>query len=43
MELLLFVVVLLALDVAAVRWGVNYTEAINSPEWNHRRERGGIL
>lgn len=43
MELLFFVVVLLAVAVAAVRWGADSTEGVNSREWKRRLERGGIL
>ena len=33
----LFVVFLVALDVAALRWGVDSTDGINSPEWERRQ------
>jgi hypothetical protein len=43
MELLLFAVFLLALDLVAMRWGTNSTERIYSLEWKRRQERGGIF
>ena len=36
MELLLIVLLLIALDMAAVRWGHDSTEAVDSPEWERR-------
>ena len=33
---LLFVVLLVAFDLAALRWGVDSTDGINSPEWERR-------
>ena len=37
MLLIILLVVLLALDLAAMRWGVDSTDDINSPEWDRRR------
>ena len=34
--LLIFVLALVLLDLAAMRWGVDSTDDINSPEWERR-------
>jgi hypothetical protein len=36
-------IALIVLDIAALRWGVDSTDGINSPEWERRRRRGSIL
>jgi hypothetical protein len=38
----LFIVVLVALDIVALRWGVDSTEGVNSLEWERRRWWHGI-
>lgn len=43
MDLLLFVVVLLAFAGAAVRWGADSSEWIDSHEWKRRLQRGSFL
>jgi len=47
MEIILLLVLLLvlglALGIAALRWGANSTDSLNSLEWKRREERGGIL
>ena len=47
MEIILLLVLLLALGLAlglaALRWGANSTDSLNSPEWKRREERGGIF
>ena len=43
MEILLLLMLLLALGIAALRWGANSTDSLNSPEWKRRLERGGIF
>ena len=43
MEILLLLMLLLALGIAALRWGANSTDSLNSPEWKRRWERGGIF
>ncbi len=43
MELLFFVVVLLAFAEAAVRWGADSSEWIDSHEWKLRLQRGSFL
>jgi hypothetical protein len=42
MLLLLLLVMLLALDLAAFRWGVDSTDGIDSPEWERRRNWRGF-
>ena len=42
MLLLLLLVVLLALDLAALRWGIDSTDGIDSPEWERRRNWRGF-
>jgi hypothetical protein len=36
MELLIMLLVLIALGLAALRWGFDSTEPIDSPEWEKR-------
>ena len=36
MDVIIILIALIALALAALRWGVNSTDGINSPEW----ERG---
>jgi hypothetical protein len=38
MDLVIFVVALLARALAAPRWGVDSTDGIDSPEWQRRRD-----
>jgi hypothetical protein len=38
---LMFLVGLLALDLAAWRWGVDSTDGPDSPEWERRRDWRG--
>jgi hypothetical protein len=35
--ILLFLVVLIVFDSAAMRWGFNSTEAFESPQWQQRQ------
>jgi len=37
MEFVLFFLLLLLLDLAALRWGADSREEIDSPEWERRR------
>jgi len=39
--LVLLLVALLALDYAAVRWGVSSIDGVDSPEWERRRRWRG--
>ena len=41
--LLIVIMLFLILDLASLRWGVDSTDRINSPEWKRRQERGGII
>jgi hypothetical protein len=44
METLLIVIMLfIVLDIASLHWGFDSTDRINSLEWKHRQERGGIF
>lgn len=36
MELLIVLLVMVAFDLVAMRWGVDSTEPISSPEWEKR-------
>ena len=38
----LFIVALVLLDIAALRWGVDSTDGINSLEWERRQRWYGI-
>ena len=38
--ILIFVLAVVLLDMAAMRWGVNSTEDINSREWDRRAHWG---
>jgi hypothetical protein len=35
--LLILLIIVIALDLAALRWGVDSTEDVNSPEWERRQ------
>jgi hypothetical protein len=37
MEIIIFFAVLVALNLAALRWGTDSREPFNSPEWERRR------
>jgi hypothetical protein len=37
MEILIVLIVLVALDIAASRWGFNSIEGVDSPEWERRQ------
>lgn len=37
MEIILLLVVVIVLDIVALRWGFNSTDSINSPEWERRK------
>jgi hypothetical protein len=42
-EMIILLIALIVLDIAALRWGIDSTDGINSPEWERRRHRGSIL
>jgi len=37
MEILIMLIVLILLDMSAMRWGVNSAESVDSPEWERRQ------
>ena len=37
MELLIIFIGIIVFDIAAIRWGINSCDSINSPEWERRR------
>jgi hypothetical protein len=37
MEILIMLIVLVVLDMAAMRWGVSSIESVDSPEWERRQ------
>jgi hypothetical protein len=47
MDIIIILIAQIALALAALRWGINSTDGINSSEWEHRQrwygfhERGG--
>jgi hypothetical protein len=42
MDISITLVALIALALAALRWGVNSTDDINSPEWERRQRWFGF-
>jgi hypothetical protein len=42
MDIIIILVALLALALAALRWGVDSTNDINSPEWERRQRWFGF-
>ncbi len=43
MELYTLLLVLIVFDIAAVYWGVDSRDGINSPEWERRAQYGRML
>ncbi len=41
--LTIFLVLFLVLAIAALRWGADSREGVNSSEWEHRRLRGSFV
>ena len=37
MSIIILIILFIVLDIAALRWGVNSTDDIDSPEWERRR------
>jgi hypothetical protein len=37
MDVIIILIAFIALALAALRWGVNSTDGINSSEWEHRQ------
>jgi hypothetical protein len=42
MDFIIILIALIALALAALRWGVNSTDGINSPEWERRQRWYGF-
>ncbi len=42
MDVIIILIALIALALAALRWGVNSTDGINSTEWEHRQRWYGF-
>jgi hypothetical protein len=42
MDVIIILIALVALALATLRWGVNSTDGINSPEWEHRQRWCGF-
>lgn len=42
MDISIILIVLIALALAALRWGVDSTDVINSPEWERRQSWYGF-
>ena len=42
MEIVAFIIMLIALGIAALQWGVNSLDGINSPEWERRQRWYGF-
>ena len=42
MEILIVLVVLVAFDIAAMRWGFNSIDSVDSPEWERRQRWYGF-
>jgi hypothetical protein len=40
--LVVLLVALIVLDLAALRWGANSSDGINSPEWKRRQDWPGF-
>jgi len=43
MEIILTLLIIVIIDVAAMRWGTNSREKITSPEWKRRQLWGSFL
>jgi len=42
LTLFFLVVLVVALDIAALRWGFNSSDGVNSPEWERRQRWFGF-
>jgi hypothetical protein len=42
LTLIFLVVLLVALDIAALRWGCDSSDGVNSPEWERRQRWFGF-
>ena len=43
MEILLFLLLILAFALVAQRWGTDSTDSIDNPEWKRREGRGNFV
>lgn len=43
MDLLVVLILIIVLDIAALAWGVDSRDGINSPEWERRLQWGHAL
>ncbi|HEX7733569.1 MAG TPA: hypothetical protein VF458_01855 [Ktedonobacteraceae bacterium] len=43
MELYTLLLVIIVLDIAAWRWGIDSRDTLNSPEWGKRAQRRHVL
>jgi hypothetical protein len=43
MEFAIIIILLVALDIAALRWGHDSTDRLHSPEWLRRQYRRAFL
>lgn len=41
-EMLILLIVVIVLDIAALRWGIKSTDSIDSPEWERRQRWRGF-
>ncbi len=42
MEMVIFIIMLIVVDLTAIRWGVNSSDNIDSPEWERRQRWYGF-
>jgi hypothetical protein len=42
MEMVIFIIMLIVVDLTAIRWGVNSCDTIDSPEWERRQHWYGF-
>lgn len=42
MEMVIFIIVLIVVDLTAIRWGVTSCDTIDSPEWERRQHWYGF-
>jgi hypothetical protein len=42
MEMIIFIILLMVVDLIAIRWGFNSSDNIDSPEWERRQRWYGF-
>ncbi len=42
MEMVIFIIMLIVVDLTAIRWGVTSCDTIDSPEWERRQRWYGF-